>query len=114
MLTHSLTYTLPHRCALVFPGLTNTEPSDIRIQITFTMPTQIASPIPVAPSRRSLSILTSQDLFASLNATLASKPSYLQTPIHSIREHDYTAPPPPPPSPVSFRTDHWSATSIRR
>ena len=78
------------------------------------MPTQIASPVPVAPSRRSLSILTSQDLFASLNATLASKPSYLQTPIHSIREHDYTAPPPPPPSPVSFRTDHWSATSIRR
>ncbi|KAH8881578.1 hypothetical protein GQ53DRAFT_473112 [Thozetella sp. PMI_491] len=79
------------------------------------MPSQIASPVPLAPSRRNLNLVTSQDLFASLNATLASKSDQLVTPMHTIREHEYTAPPPPPPSPVSFRTDHWPiTTSIRR
>ncbi|KAK0728549.1 hypothetical protein B0T26DRAFT_638927 [Lasiosphaeria miniovina] len=74
--------------------------------------TQVASPIPVPAPRESLAIITSQDLFASLNATLASKSGQLVTPIHAIQEDDYSVPAPPPPSPVSFR-DHWPA-SMRR
>ncbi|KAK0720584.1 hypothetical protein B0H67DRAFT_195583 [Lasiosphaeris hirsuta] len=78
------------------------------------MPTQIASPIPIAASRRNLALVTNQDLFASLNATLASKNSQLLAPIHTIQEDDYSVPAPPPPSPVSFR-DHWpQSMSIRR
>ncbi|KAK3360176.1 hypothetical protein B0T25DRAFT_565107 [Lasiosphaeria hispida] len=65
------------------------------------MPTQIASPIPIAASRRNLALITNQDLFASLNATLASKNSQLVAPIHTIQENDYSVPAPPPPSPLA-------------
>ncbi|KAK1836256.1 hypothetical protein QBC39DRAFT_248670 [Podospora conica] len=79
------------------------------------MPSQVASPIPISAARRgNLSLVTgSQDLFASLNATLASRSTTdMSTPSHTIRENDYSVPAPPPPSPVSFR-DHWPQ-SIRR
>ncbi|KAK3301324.1 uncharacterized protein B0H64DRAFT_438408 [Chaetomium fimeti] len=84
--------------------------------ISTTMPshvaTPIAAPIPIPAPRRNLGLITTQELFASLNATLASKMDELVTPIHHIRESDYSVPAPPPPSPVSFR-DHWPA-SMRR
>ncbi|KAK3988646.1 hypothetical protein QBC44DRAFT_329048 [Cladorrhinum sp. PSN332] len=75
--------------------------------------TQIASPIPIPAPRgtRGLNI-TTEDLFASLNATLQSKSNQLVTPIHHIQENDWSVPAPPPPSPVSFR-DHWPS-SFRR
>ncbi|KAK1771037.1 hypothetical protein QBC33DRAFT_555533 [Phialemonium atrogriseum] len=77
------------------------------------MPTQIASPIPIAPGRRALHLVMPQDLFASLNATLSDKSNQLVTPSRAIQENDYTVPAPPPPSPVSFRPDHWSTASRR-
>ncbi|OIW31536.1 hypothetical protein CONLIGDRAFT_227659 [Coniochaeta ligniaria NRRL 30616] len=78
------------------------------------MPSQIASPIPIAPGRRLPHLMTSQDLFASINATLANKSSSPVLPKDTVREHDYSVPAPPPPSPVSFRTaDHWP-TSMRK
>ncbi|AEO55951.1 hypothetical protein MYCTH_2300311 [Thermothelomyces thermophilus ATCC 42464] len=78
------------------------------------MPSQVATtplsaPIPIPPPRRNLGLITTQELFASLNATLASKSDELVTPVRHIQEHDYSVPAPPPPSPVSFR-DHWPAT----
>ncbi|KAK3327729.1 hypothetical protein B0T19DRAFT_422628 [Cercophora scortea] len=76
------------------------------------MPSQIASPIPISASRRNLALVTSQDLFASINATLNSKTGQLVTPNHTIRENDYAVPAPPPPSPVSYG-GHWPA-SLRR
>jgi hypothetical protein len=80
------------------------------------MPSHVASPlaapIPIPGQRRNLGLITTQELFASLNATLASKTDQLVTPIHHIQEQDYSVPAPPPPSPVSFR-DHWPA-SMRR
>lgn len=72
----------------------------------------LAAPIPIPAPRRNVGLITTQELFASLNATLASKTDQLVTPIHHIQEHDYSVPAPPPPSPVSFR-DHWPA-SLRR
>jgi hypothetical protein len=69
-------------------------------------------PIPAAPRHRGLGLITTQELFTSLNASLASKMDQLVTPIHHIQEHDYSVPAPPPPSPVSFR-DHWPV-SMRR
>ncbi|KAK4104238.1 hypothetical protein N658DRAFT_505000 [Parathielavia hyrcaniae] len=67
----------------------------------------LAAPIPIQGSqRRNLGLITTQELFASLNATLASKTDQLVTPIHHIQEQDYSVPAPPPPSPVGFR-DHW-------
>ena len=80
------------------------------------MPTQLASPLPIAPGRRKLNLVTMpQDLFASLNATLASHSGsqMMDMPAHTIQEDDYTVPAPPPPSPVSFRHEHW-ATALRR
>ena len=74
--------------------------------------TTLAAPIPIPGQRRNLGLITTQELFASLNATLASKTGRLVTPIHHIQEHDYSVPAPPPPSPVSFR-DHWPATMRR-
>ncbi|KAK4463971.1 hypothetical protein QBC42DRAFT_55662 [Cladorrhinum samala] len=78
--------------------------------------TQIASPIPIPAASRGASKVdlnvTTQELFASLNATLQSKTNQLVTPIHHIQENDWSVPAPPPPSPVSFR-DHWPA-SFRR
>ncbi|KAJ4306158.1 hypothetical protein N0V88_000954 [Collariella sp. IMI 366227] len=62
--------------------------------------TPLAAPIPIPAPRRNLGMITTQDLFASLNATLASKPDQLVTPMHHIRENDYSVPAPPPPSPV--------------
>ncbi|KAK3325655.1 hypothetical protein B0H66DRAFT_599806 [Apodospora peruviana] len=66
------------------------------------MPSQVA-PINIAPaagSRRTANLMPSQDLFASLNATLASRTGQLVTPIHTIQENDYSVPAPPPPSPL--------------
>lgn len=73
---------------------------------------QIAAPIPIPAQRRNLALITTQELFASLNATLANKSNQLVTPIHHIQEHDYTVPAPPPPSPISFH-NHWPAP-VRR
>ncbi|KAK4153910.1 hypothetical protein C8A00DRAFT_14915 [Chaetomidium leptoderma] len=75
---------------------------------------QIAAPLaaPIPIQRRNLALITTQELFASLNATLASKTDMLVTPIHHIQEQDYSVPAPPPPSPVSFR-DHWAVTMRR-
>jgi len=72
----------------------------------------LVAPIPIPAQRRNLALVTTQELFASLNATLASKSDQLVTPIHHIQEQDYSVPAPPPPSPVSFR-DHWPATMRR-
>ncbi|TDZ25603.1 hypothetical protein C8034_v001751 [Colletotrichum sidae] len=74
---------------------------------------QIASPLPVPPSRRNLRLMTGQDLYASLNATLTSTTHRPATPVHMIQEQDYSVPAPPPPSPVSFAAEHWQS-SIRR
>ncbi|KAK3899875.1 hypothetical protein C8A05DRAFT_46172 [Staphylotrichum tortipilum] len=72
----------------------------------------LIAPIPIPAQRRNIPLITTQELFASLNATLASKTGQLVTPIHHIQENDYAVPAPPPPSPVSFR-DHWPV-SMRR
>ncbi|KAK4131377.1 hypothetical protein BT67DRAFT_388366 [Trichocladium antarcticum] len=72
----------------------------------------LVAPIPIPAQRRNLALITTQELFASLNATLASKTNQLVTPIRHIQEHDYSVPAPPPPSPVSFR-DHWPAPARR-
>lgn len=75
---------------------------------------QIASPLPIPPPRRNIRLgYSSQDLFASINATLASNIVRPRTPVHNIQEDEYTVPAPPPPSPVSFLPEHWP-TSIRR
>ncbi|EGS18574.1 uncharacterized protein CTHT_0051780 [Thermochaetoides thermophila DSM 1495] len=85
--------------------------------------TEIATPVPVPAPRRQQhampTLITSpEQLFASLNATLASKMAsangdsdLLATPVHHIQEHDYSVPAPPPPSPVSFNQHHvqWGA-----
>ncbi|POR34623.1 Uncharacterized protein TPAR_05182 [Tolypocladium paradoxum] len=76
---------------------------------------QVASPIAMSSSQRNnLRLMTSHDLYASLNATLNSsdnrRPS---TPVRHIQENDYTVPAPPPPSPVSFRADHWQMPARR-
>ncbi|CAP72685.1 uncharacterized protein PODANS_2_1160 [Podospora anserina S mat+] len=73
---------------------------------------QIAAPIPIPAARQPLGLITTQELFASLNATLQSKSNQLVTPIHHIQENDYSVPAAPPPSPIGYR-DHWPA-SIRR
>ncbi|KAK4219422.1 hypothetical protein QBC37DRAFT_135585 [Rhypophila decipiens] len=78
------------------------------------MPSQVP-PINItvpASSRRTAGLPASQDLFASINATLASRTGQLVTPIHTIQENDYSVPAPPPPSPVGYR-DYWPA-SMRR
>ncbi|KAL7623447.1 hypothetical protein AAE478_007129 [Parahypoxylon ruwenzoriense] len=77
------------------------------------MPSQIAAPIPVTPPHKTIRLTSSADLFASLNATLASKDSLRTTPIRTIQERDWDVPAPPPPSPVSFHPDHWQRT-LRR
>ncbi|KAI1380599.1 hypothetical protein F4677DRAFT_440931 [Hypoxylon crocopeplum] len=64
------------------------------------MPSQIAAPIPVTPPRKNIRLGPSTDLFASLNATLASKDGQRGTPIRSIQERDWDVPAPPPPSPM--------------
>ncbi|KAI0595381.1 hypothetical protein F4775DRAFT_595331 [Biscogniauxia sp. FL1348] len=63
------------------------------------MPSQIAAPIPVTPPRKNVRLLTTPDLFASLNETLASKDTARATPVRSIQERDWDVPAPPPPSP---------------
>ena len=77
------------------------------------MPTHIASPIPVTPPRQPMRLVTSEDLFESLNATLASSDNKLSVPDRNIKERDWDVPAPPPPSPVSFQPDQWRS-SIRR
>lgn len=70
---------------------------------------QLIAPIPISPSQRAVKMgASSQDLYATLSATLGSKQQRPSTPNHRILEDDYTVPAPPPPSPVSFRQDHWS------
>ncbi|CAM1501086.1 Fc.00g102480.m01.CDS01 [Cosmosporella sp. VM-42] len=73
----------------------------------------VSSPLAIPSPQRSMRLVTSQDLYTSINATLASKDNRPSTPNHHIQEDDYTVPAPPPPSPVSFRPEHWP-TSIRR
>ncbi|KAI9172389.1 hypothetical protein HJFPF1_01891 [Paramyrothecium foliicola] len=75
----------------------------------------ITSPLAMQASQQNIRLVASpQELYTSLNATLASKynnrPS---TPIRHIQEDDYTVPAPPPPSPVSFRSDIWPTTARR-
>ncbi|KAI1485203.1 hypothetical protein F5X96DRAFT_683001 [Biscogniauxia mediterranea] len=77
------------------------------------MPSQIAAPIPVTPPRKNVRLLTTPDLFASLNETLASKDTARATPERSIQERDWDVPAPPPPSPVSFHPDQWQRTLHR-
>lgn len=70
--------------------------------------------MPISPGRRALQLVTPQDLFTSLNATLSDKSNNRPvTPSRSIRDTDYTVPAPPPPSPVSFRADHWPTVTRR-
>ncbi|KAL2264746.1 hypothetical protein VTJ83DRAFT_7256 [Remersonia thermophila] len=76
---------------------------------------EAASPIAIlAPSPRrtpnmmglSRLITAQEDLFASLNASLAKNninDKLRATPVRHIPENDYTVPAPPPPSPVGFR-----------
>ncbi|KAI1251123.1 hypothetical protein MGN70_008184 [Eutypa lata] len=73
------------------------------------MPGQILSPIPVSPSK-ARSLVSPNDFFKSLNATLESSSSASHTPVRAIRENDWDVPAPPPPSPVSFHKDHWQRT----
>ncbi|EQL04145.1 hypothetical protein OCS_00169 [Ophiocordyceps sinensis CO18] len=75
---------------------------------------QVASPLALPTSQRNnLRLMTSHDLYNSLNATLISGDNRPSTPIRCIQEDDYTVPAPPPPSPVSFRADHWHAPARR-
>ncbi|KAJ4185377.1 hypothetical protein NW755_008374, partial [Fusarium falciforme] len=83
----------------------------ILISSLIKMPGSHSSSIQSSP--RSMRLVTSQDLYTSINATLTSKDNRPSTPVHHIQENDYTVPAPPPPSPVSFRPEHWP-TSIRR
>ncbi|KAK3499135.1 uncharacterized protein B0T23DRAFT_424641 [Neurospora hispaniola] len=70
------------------------------------MTSQIAQPTPISAPRPNLGVMTSQDLFASVNASF-SKNSQPSTPSHTIQENDYSVPAPPPPSPKARgpRTD---------
>lgn len=80
---------------------------------TLKMPaTQIVAPIAISP-RQDLRAITGQDLYSSINASLSSSSNRPSTPVHIIREHDYSVPAPPPPSPVSFGTEHWHAAMRR-
>ncbi|KEY69966.1 hypothetical protein S7711_03984 [Stachybotrys chartarum IBT 7711] len=75
---------------------------------------QIASPLAVDPSQHGLRLITGQDFYNSLNATLASKQHERPTtPVRHIQENDYAVPAPPPPSPVSFRNDPWAMPNRR-
>lgn len=97
---------------------TKTRPDQYHTYAT-TMPSQVASPIPVATAgRRNISLghlVTSEDLFASINETLASKTSQspvLMIPNPTFQGSDYSVPNAPPPSPVG-KLHHWPA-SLRR
>ncbi|KAI1826051.1 hypothetical protein F4861DRAFT_537411 [Xylaria intraflava] len=83
------------------------------------MPGQIVAPVPVTPSKSTRQPGSSSDLFASLNATLASKSTKLTTPVRSVQERDWDVPAPPPPSPrgrpdqdVSHRGTKSSACNL--
>ncbi|KAH8670935.1 hypothetical protein BX600DRAFT_434073 [Xylariales sp. PMI_506] len=68
------------------------------------MPSQIASPIPITPPRKGMRLVTSEALYASLNATLNStETNNLSGPVRSIKEREWDVPAPPPPSPSSKR-----------
>ncbi|VUC36909.1 unnamed protein product [Clonostachys rosea] len=58
---------------------------------------QIVSPVPLSPARRETKLTTSGDLYASINATLASKSD--RRPGSPLQE-EYSVPAPPPPSPT--------------
>ena len=71
---------------------------------------QLVAPVPISPNQRAIKLGgISQDLYATLSATLDSKQQRPSTPNHRILEDDYAVPAPPPPSPVGFRQDHWSS-----
>lgn len=91
---------------------TNKKPS---LSALHKMPSpQVASPITMSPSQRNnLRLMTSHDLYDSLNVTLKSADNRPATPVRRIQEDGYTVPAPPPPSPVSFRGDHWHAPARR-
>ncbi|KFH45881.1 hypothetical protein ACRE_032920 [Hapsidospora chrysogenum ATCC 11550] len=64
---------------------------------------QIVAPLPISPSQHKLK-LGSQDLYTSINATLAAKADRRPS---TPQQEDYSVPAPPPPSPVSFRPENW-------
>lgn len=73
------------------------------------MPSHIASPLAVSPSRERLQLITSQD-FASLTKTLSSKDLQSSpTPSYDYSPREWDVPAPPPPSPVSFRHEKPSS-----
>ncbi|ETS74895.1 hypothetical protein PFICI_13379 [Pestalotiopsis fici W106-1] len=83
------------------------------------MPSQIAAPVPITPTRKGMRLVTSEALFASLNETLASSNgtndknnnTKSQPPVRGIKERDWDVPAPPPPSPVSFQHhDQWRSS----
>lgn len=64
---------------------------------------QMATPLPVMPTRGRLQLLTNQDI-ANLDATLSSKDLQSSpSPIYDVSPREWDVPAPPPPSPVSFR-----------
>ncbi|KAF3005561.1 hypothetical protein E8E14_008269 [Neopestalotiopsis sp. 37M] len=73
------------------------------------MPSQIAAPVPITPTRKGMRLATSEALFASLNESLASSSNGTSTSdMRGIKERDWDVPAPPPPSPVSFHHhDQW-------
>lgn len=76
---------------------------------TTKMPSHIASPLAVSPSRERLQLITSQD-FASLTKTLSSKDLQSSpTPSYDYSPREWDVPAPPPPSPVSFRHEKPSS-----
>ncbi|KAF4961990.1 hypothetical protein FSARC_9896 [Fusarium sarcochroum] len=62
------------------------------------MPGSHSSSLQASP--RNMRLVTSQDLYTSINATLSTKTNRPSTPVHHIQEDDYTVPAPPPPSPT--------------
>ncbi|MBE3044366.1 hypothetical protein IMZ48_17725 [Candidatus Bathyarchaeota archaeon] len=73
---------------------------------------QVASPIPIPPPKREALGTASNDLIASINATLSSKGNQQPGLMRCIMENDYSVPAPPPPSPVSYAS-HWPAAPRR-
>ena len=61
------------------------------------MPSQIYTPMPVAPRGKGLQLQLITDIAQPITM-----------PQFAIRDYEYTVPAPPPPSPVSFHNSlHW-------
>ncbi|KAL6415057.1 hypothetical protein AUP68_01599 [Ilyonectria robusta] len=75
------------------------------------------SPLAIPPSPRNMRLVTSQDLYTSINATLASKDNRPSTPGHHIKADEYAVPAPPPPSPtlIAGRApgDEWTTGATK-